>query len=393
MLRSLWLDDDDGGRLTGPGPQRAAAARVGTPSVEIVGAGVTGLSCALTLAEAGIAVRVHDARGVAGGASGRNAGFALRGTALAYDEARDALGPQAARELWALSEVALLRLAALAGDAFRPEGSLRLAVDAAERVRIRAEYEALAADGFAAEWREPPVGGCGGRFHGALFHPNDGAIHPLRWIGRLANVARAPGAEIVEGSRVGSLADLAAAHVVVATDGLGAGLLPALDAVIVPARGQVIATAPVQPHTVVCPHYAREGFDYWQQLPDGRLVVGGCRDTDPTREATRDDGVTPQIQSRLEELAAAVLGAPPLITHRWSGSWGETPDRLPLVGPVAEAVAGRSGVWIAAGYSGHGNVLGLACGDLIARGILGEAASVLAPFDPARRFDGAAAPL
>ena len=157
MLRSLWLDDDDGGRLTGPGPQRAAAARVGTPSVEIVGAGVTGLSCALTLAEAGIAVRVHDARGVAGGASGRNAGFALRGTALAYDEARDALGPQAARELWALSEVALLRLAALAGDAFRPEGSLRLAVDAAERVRIRAEYEALAADGFAAEWRRRRV--------------------------------------------------------------------------------------------------------------------------------------------------------------------------------------------------------------------------------------------
>lgn len=399
MLRSLWLDDDDDGddpRLPGPGPlpesERAAAARAGTPAVEIVGAGVTGLSCALTLAEAGVAVRVHDARGVAGGASGRNAGFALRGAALPYDQARAVLGAQAARELWALSEAALLRLAALAGDAFRPEGSLRLAVDAAERVRIRAEYEALLADGFAAEWREPPVGGCGGRFHGALFQPGDGAIQPLRWIGRLAAAAVAAGAEIVAGSRIGSLTDLAAAHVVVATDGLGAGLLPALDAVIVPARGQVIATAPVQPRAVVCPHYARDGYDYWQQLPDGRLVVGGFRDVDAAGEATRDDGVTPEIQSRLEQLAAAVLGAQPRITHRWSGTWGETPDRLPLVGPLAAAVAGRAGVWIAAGYSGHGNVLGLACGDLVARGILGEAASMFAPFDPARRLvDGGAA--
>lgn len=386
MLRSLWLDDDGDQWL--PGPGRADAARAGVPAVEIVGAGVTGLSCALTLAEAGVAVRVHDARGVAGGASGRNAGFALRGAALAYDEARIALGVPAARELWALSEAALARLAALAGDAFRPEGSLRLAVDAAERERIRAEYEALVADGFAAEWREPPVGGCPDRFHGALFHPNDGAIQPLHWIRRLAAAALAAGAEIVEGSSVRSLGDLGAPQVVVATDGLGARLLAGLDAVIVPARGQVIATAPVQPRTVACPHYARDGYDYWQQLPDGRLVVGGFRDTDPAGEATCDEGVTPGIQRRLEALAATVLGELPRVTHRWSGTWGETPDRLPLVGPVAEAVAGRSGVWIAAGYSGHGNVLGLACGDLVARGILGDAASTFVPFDAGRRFGG-----
>ena len=377
MLRSLWLDEDGGRQLGGVALTRA-------PEVEIVGAGVTGLSCALTLAQAGVAVRVHDARGVAGGASGRNAGFALRGAAFAYDDARLALGATAARELWALSEAALERLRALAGDAFRPEGSLRLAASPSERERIRAEYEALVADGFAAEWREPPVGGCGGRFHGALFHPGDGAIQPLRWIRRLAAAALAAGAEIGEGSRVGTLAELAAPQVVVASDGYGCGLLPALDGVIVPARGQVIATAPVRPRTVACPHYARDGYDYWQQLPDGRLVVGGFRDADRQGEATREDGVTPAIQARLEALAAAVLGEPPRVTHRWSGTWGETPDRLPLVGPVAEAPAGRPGVWVAAGYSGHGNVLGLACGDLVARAILGEPTPALAPFDPAR---------
>ena len=390
MLRTLWLDEDGDRPLAGTG--LAGGGLAGVPAVEVVGAGVTGLSCALTLARAGVAVRVYDERGVAGGASGRNAGFALRGAALAYDEARDVLGAAAARELWALSEVALARLAAIAGDAFRAEGSLRLAVDAAERERIRAEYEALVADGFAAEWREPPVGGCGDRFHGALFHPTDGAIQPLRWIRLLAAAALAAGAEIAEGRRVASIDQLGAPHVVVATDGVGVGLLSALDAAITPARGQVIATGPVQPRTVACPHYARDGYDYWQQLPDGRLVVGGFRDTDLPGEATRDDGVTPGIQARLEALAAAVLGEPPRITHRWSGTWGETPDRLPLVGPVAEAVAGRPGVWIAAGYSGHGNVLGLACGDLVARGILGDTASAFAPFDPARRFDDGDAP-
>lgn len=341
--------------------------------VEIVGAGVTGLSCALTLARAGLHVCVHDARSVAGGASGRNAGFALRGTALAYDDACAQLGQEAARGLWQLSERALETLGSLAGDAFLPQGSLRLAVDAAERDRLRAEHDALRADGFAATWHDPPVGSLGHRVHGALRHPGDGALQPLRWLRRLAAAAAAAGAELREDSAVGALTQLQAPTVVVATDGYGSGLLPALDHVLVPARGQVLATAPVARRVADCPHYARDGYDYWQQLPDGRLVVGGCRDSDPAAEATRDDTqVTAGIQGRLDRLAADILGDAPVVTHRWSGIWGETPDRLPLVGALPEAVAGRGGVLIAAGYSGHGNVLGLACGDLVARGILGE---------------------
>ena len=65
---------------------------------------------------------------------------------------------------------------------------------------------------------------------------------------------------------------------------------------------------------------------------------------------------------------------------RWAGVWGETPDRLPLVGRLPT----RENVWIAGAYSGHGNVLGLACGDLLARAILGEPPPELALFAPAR---------
>ena len=39
---------------------------------------------------------------------------------------------------------------------------------------------------------------------------------------------------------------------------------------------------------------------------------------------------------------------------------------------------------MAAGYSGHGNVLGFACGELVAKAIAGEDAPELALFEPAR---------
>jgi glycine/D-amino acid oxidase-like deaminating enzyme len=47
-------------------------------------------------------------------------------------------------------------------------------------------------------------------------------------------------------------------------------------------------------------------------------------------------------------------------------------------------VPGRNGVWVSRGYSGHGNVLGLACGELVAKAILGRREPELELFDPAR---------
>jgi hypothetical protein len=45
-------------------------------------------------------VRVHEARGIAEGASGRNGGFALRGGAARYDVARETYGPERAASYW-----------------------------------------------------------------------------------------------------------------------------------------------------------------------------------------------------------------------------------------------------------------------------------------------------
>ena len=52
--------------------------------------------------------------------------------------------------------------------------------------------------------------------------------------------------------------------------------------------------------------------------------------------------------------------------------------------PVVGRVPGDERAWVAGGYSGHGNVLGFMCGDLVARAMLGDSHPLLGMFDPAR---------
>src|SRR5918999_4919172 len=132
-MASYWLEEP-----ALPLPTRSLD---GPPDVEIVGGGVTGCSCALTLAQAGARVRLHEARTIASGASGRNGGFALRGGAMPYDRAREWLGAEPARSYWQLTERYVDLLERLAGDAFRRVGSLRIAAAEDERDELLAELD------------------------------------------------------------------------------------------------------------------------------------------------------------------------------------------------------------------------------------------------------------
>ena len=371
MAGSFWLSEPAAALLSRP--------LTGVPEVEIVGGGVTGCSCALTLARAGKRVRLHEAREVASGASGRNGGFALRGGAMAYDSAREWLGPEKAATYWRLTEVYVDRLLEIGGDAARRTGSLRLAGED-EREELRAEYEALREDGFAAEWREELPQPLARRFPGALFHPDDAVLQPARVVRRLAAAAAEAGAEIREHDRVATLDQLEAPTAVVATDGDPSGLLGELEGLIIPTRGQMIATEALPERLFPMPHYGRHGFDYWHQDEDGRIIAGGFRDVDLDTEFTATEETTPRIQDALEEFVAEILGRRPVVTHRWAGIFGLVPDLMPVAGPAP----GLDGVWIAGGYSGHGNVLGLMCGDLVAQAILGEPHPLLEPMAPGR---------
>jgi glycine/D-amino acid oxidase-like deaminating enzyme len=370
---SLWLEESSN--------LRPASRFDGRAEVAVVGGGVTGCSCALTLARRGVRVRLHEAREIAGGASGRNGGFALRGAAAPYDEARRDLGDDRARLVMELTERSLDRMEELGGDAFRRVGSLRLAYDEEELAALRREHDALREHGFAVEWVDELAPPLDGLYRGAILHPDDGALQPARWVRRLAGHAAAAGVDIREYDAV-VVDELDADAVVVAGDGFTGSLLQELAPLVKPTRGQVLATEPLPEVRYDRPHYARGGFDYWHQLPDGRFVLGGQRDASFATEETEQMETTETIQRRLDELAEQLLGSRPQVTHRWAGIWGTTPDLVPLAGRVP----GRDNVWIAGGYSGHGNALGLACGDLVARAILGEQPAELAIFDPVRFY-------
>lgn len=375
MTVPYWLDHPAGGY--------PPLDRDETVDVAIVGGGVSGLSCALTLAGAGRIVRVLEAAVVGGGASGRNGGFAVRGPALPYSVLRDT-------ELMRLTERTLARMTELAGDALRRTGCLAVAASDEEVMRARAELDALIADGFRAEWVERddlPVT-LRPHFLSGVFDPTAGALEPGRWARLLAGRAAAAGAAIAESTRAVRLdgarvetdrGTVEAAHVVVATDGYTDDLVPELAEVITPARAQMLATEALGERVFDCPVGARGGWDYWQQTRDGRLVIGGWRDTELESELTTSDEPTPSIQARIETFLERILGRAPRVTHRWAGLLGLTPDRLPLVGRVP----GRENLWCALGYTGHGNVPALASGDLVARAIVGDDA-IPARFDPAR---------
>jgi gamma-glutamylputrescine oxidase len=338
---------------------------------------VTGCAAALRLAESGLKVRLHEAREIAGGASGRNGGFALRGGAAAFDVTAEAIGPERAIWLWRETERALDRLEELAGDAFVRTGSLRLAADDEERAELARELDTLRANGFDAEWLEDPLEG---RFRAAIVHPPDAALQPARFVRRLAVRAADAGVEIREHSRVESPTEAGGDLVLVATDGYPSGLLGQLEGLIVPTRGQMIATEPLSERLFDRPHYGRHGFDYWQQRPDGRILVGGFRDSALHEEFTTDETTTPAIQGALESFVAELVGRRLRVDYRWAGLFGLVMDFLPVVGQVP----GEEGVWVAGGYSGHGNVLGLLCGELVAEAMLGRGAPELALFDPSR---------
>src|SRR5262249_17026233 len=127
-------------------------------------------------------------------------------------------------------------------------------------------------------------------FHAAFEVPEDGFLHPVRFQHGLAAVARRRGAHLFEYSRVTGarwqdgqwsvLANGQAARgrmLVIATNAYAPQLVPALRPLIVPRRGQMLATAPLEARFDPRPVYANYGYQYWRQLTDGRLVMGGWR--------------------------------------------------------------------------------------------------------------------
>jgi glycine/D-amino acid oxidase-like deaminating enzyme len=146
----------------------------------------------------------------------------------------------------------------------------------------------------------------------------------------------------------------------VGVDGSLERVLPVLGGRVRSARLQMFGTAPALDVDFPRPVYARWGLDYWQQLPDRRVVAGGFRDVGGEAEWTTENAPCEPGQSALTSLVRDALGVRAEITHRWAATVGYTPSGLPILDEV------RPGVWAIGGYSGTGNVIGALCGRAVA---------------------------
>ena len=343
--------------------------------VVVVGGGISGTSLAYWLGKGGANVLLLERARLAAGASGRNAGFLLAGVASNYADAVSKHGRGLAAEVWAFTLENNRRLAELLeGRAgWRGGGSWTVAASPEEAVALQNSAQLLREDGLPGDW--VPAAGVPGPGLGGLLNPADGELHPVELVDLLADTATAivaEGTEVIRIEPSGSgvrvqtaVGEVAAGAVVLATNGYTRQLLPGIA--IHPVRGQMLATDAAQPLSER-PIYTEQGFVYWRQLVDRRVLVGGFRHRAVAEEIGYEERPTPAVQRHLDAYLST-LGVRSQVTHRWAGVMGFTPDGLPLVG----AVPGAAGVYLCAGYSGHGMGFAFNCARLLTDSILGGA--------------------
>jgi gamma-glutamylputrescine oxidase len=368
---SLWLD----------GVARSHPPLAGdvTADVAIVGAGIAGIATAYFLASAGASVIVLESRGVAEAASGRNAGFLLAGVAENFVAASHRYGDRNALRIWRFTKRTQALARRLVGEhsidcGLRWNGSDQIAGDDEEWREIEDSARRLSSE----EGVNVSVNSAS---HSATY-ADDGELHPVRWVRGLAAAAVSKGVRIHESTHVEAVAQgeartgagvARAGAIVLCTNAYTAHLAASR---VRPVRGQMLATAPERPR-FARPAYASRGYQYWRQLGDGRVLVGGWRDTAVDAEVGEDERPTDVIQGQLDAFLRA-HGITAAVTHRWAGTMGFSHDALPYVGRISP------GVFVCGGFTGHGMAFGPASAELVAALVRGATHPDADLFDPMR---------
>ena len=130
---------------------------------------------------------------------------------------------------------------------------------------------------------------------------------------------------------------LIASQLLVCTNAFARQLLPQLD--IVPARGQVLVTSPIEGLPFKGTFHFDEGYYYFRNLGD-RVLLGGARNCAFEEEATTDMVLTDTIQAELERFLREVVvpGRHYSIETRWAGVMGMGGEKMPIVRAVNDQV-------------------------------------------------------
>lgn len=363
-------------------PPRPRVSESLSADVCVVGLGGSGLAAVRTAGALGASVVGVEAGRIAGAAAGRNGGLLLGGLAAFHHDVAARYGPARATALYGATLDMLREIQALSPESSWWHGSLRIAGDDAELEDCRQQLDRMQQDGLPVEWYEGADG------TGLLF-PSDGAVQPVRRSLVLAERTEQEGARLFEHSPVVRVTPgrvllanglhVDAPLVVVCADGALGTLIRDAATKLRQARLQMLATAPAADVSIPRPVYARYGHDYWQQLPDGRVALGGGRDRYEAAEWTDSDRITSELQRWLEIRLREAVGTAAPVTHRWAATVTFTANGLPIAREFGD------GLWGVGGYCGTGNVVGALCARGAVRRGLGHADAFLDQLDGAQR--------
>ncbi|MBI0331363.1 NAD(P)/FAD-dependent oxidoreductase [Burkholderia plantarii] len=356
--------------------------------VAIVGAGYTGLSTALHLAEQGLRVCVIDANEPGWGASGRNGGQVIPGLKYDPDELMRRYGQRdgaalvqmaggAADTVFDLIERHGIQCNATRAGWIQPTHSSKLLGTLHARAR---QWELRGAPVELLDRAQISRRLGTSAFVGGWVDLRAGSVHPLSFARGLARAAQQAGTAIHGGTRAASIERgpagwrirtargplIDAKQILLATNGYTDGLWPRLAQSVIAANSFIVATQPLPDDVgaTILPggevaSDSRRLLLYFRKDAHGRLLMGG---RGPFREPRHAAD-----WAHLER--AAQLMFPQLkdigYEYRWAGRIAITRNFLPHVHLPAE------GMTIALGYNGRGIAMATTLGKHLAALIAG----------------------
>lgn len=353
----------------------------------IVGAGFTGISAALALAERGYKVTVLEQNRVGWGASGRNGGQMLGGIpGEAGLEKR--WGDAHANFLFELGyrghEIIAQRVRQYAIECELKYGAIDVALRPRQLEQQKRMYEALCARGMESQLRMvaaadmPQILGTG-KYLGGLVNMRNGHLHPLNLCLGEARAAVGLGVSVYEGSEVTGIEHGANAIVRTAKGSVRADFVllagngyqqlepAALSGLVFPAGSYIVATEPLSAREVaqinpqalaVCD--MNEVPDYFRLSADNRMLFGGRCHYSGREPRDIEKIMLPRLREIYPQLAQKRMD------YAWGGKIGVVVNRVPLIGRIG------GNVFYALGYSGHGVSLSHAFGEVMAEAVAGS---------------------
>lgn len=326
----------------------------------ILGAGLIGKQIAIKMQSKYPKARIAlvDRSPISYGASTRNAGFACFGS---VSEITDDLSRSSADDVAKTVSKRFNGITRLVQDfgaeaiGYRNTGSYEIYTDDEEYAQAKDNHQAInrlleEVAGIREAFRWHSAEHLQMNCHpDCLFNPYEGMINSGKLNEVVSNKAHRLGVlplyglDIVSLEQVNSgyrLTDkeglqLQCSQLVVATNAFTAQLMPELD--IVPARGQIILTKPLEDLPFDGIFHNDRGYMYFRNV-DGRVLLGGARNHFEKQEETFDFAVETNLQAYLKRYMAEVIlpGRHFEIEHSWSGIMAMGKEKIPIVRRVDE---------------------------------------------------------